>query len=289
MYKNYNKNPLTFKEQIDILKSRGMIFDDKNSAIIDLQKIGYYRLSAYWYPFRVNKNNQILDNFQPNINWNKIIQIYEFDRKLRLLVLDAIERFEVQLRTKITYNFSHKYGAFGYLDKNNFHNKFKYQEWIKNLNKETERNKSIFIKHFHKNHPNQSIPIWMVTEIMSFGSLSRMYQGMNQQDQKMIYFGIHRKRLEDWIKILVYIRNICAHHSRLWNAEITIRASKPDKENWGIPNNKIFYILTMLKDLNSNLEWKNKIENLIKTLPNQEKLTQMMGIPKDWQNHKNWK
>jgi abortive infection bacteriophage resistance protein len=285
----YNKSPLTFDEQITQLTKRGVQFANIQNAKIDLQKIGYYRLSGYWYVFRQNKDNKIIDDFLPNTNWSEIIQLYEFDRKLRLLVLDAIERFEINLRTQITYHFSHKYGAFGYLNKDNFHNRFEYDKWFDYINKEIQRNKSIFVNHFRNSYSNENIPIWMATEIMSFGSLSRMYFGMKHKDKQLIDFGIHRTRLVDWIKVLVYIRNICAHHSRLWNIEITIRASRPNINNWDIDNHRIFYILLMLRHLNQDEEWKNKIENLIQKLPRKEQFIKMMGMPNDWQNHQAWR
>ena len=110
----YQKPPLTYNAQLDLLITRGLRVVDRVTALGYLRNISYYRLSAYYLPFKQN------EEFKPNTCVEDIINLYTFDRKLRLLVMDAIESIEIALRSQIIYHLSHTYGAFGYLNSNNF-------------------------------------------------------------------------------------------------------------------------------------------------------------------------
>lgn len=107
----YNKPPLTYTEQIELLRSRGMVIPDKQRTERHLSNISYYRLSAYMLPYKQKENGEILDSFREGVTWDMVYNLYIFDRKLRLLVFDAIERLEVAIRAQITYQLSHKYGS----------------------------------------------------------------------------------------------------------------------------------------------------------------------------------
>lgn len=187
---NYNKPPLTFSAQLDQLSARGLIINNVDKAFSALSQISYYRLSAYWYPFRKRDqrdSKNVLDIFEPNTNLEEVIKFYEFDRQLRLLVIDAIERIEVMLRTKITYHFGHQYGAFGHTNELNFHPNFAHKEWLASITEEVERSKEEFIKHYQTKYADfPTLPIWMLTEIMSLGALSRLYKGMANDDKGSI-------------------------------------------------------------------------------------------------------
>ena len=107
----YNKQPLTYTEQVDLLRSRGMLISDNLRTERHLANISYYRLSAYMLPYKQKENGKILDSFRKGVTWDMVYNLYVFDRKLRLLVFDAIERLEVAIRAQIIYQLSHKYGA----------------------------------------------------------------------------------------------------------------------------------------------------------------------------------
>lgn len=107
----YTKPPLTYHQQVELLKSRGLLFTDEARARRHLANISYYRISAYMLPFKeADQEGLILDSFKPDTTWENVYNLYVFDRKLRLLVFDAIERLEVAARTQIIYQLSHKYG-----------------------------------------------------------------------------------------------------------------------------------------------------------------------------------
>ncbi|ABE53719.1 Abi-like protein [Shewanella denitrificans OS217] len=101
----YTKPPLTFTEQITRLEDKGMIFSNKATAEIKLSSINYYRLSGYWYPFRIrDKAGKVKNQFQSGTNFDDVLFLYEIDRQLRSLILDAIERVEIAVRTQFTYH-----------------------------------------------------------------------------------------------------------------------------------------------------------------------------------------
>ena len=295
----YNKPALTFEEQIKKLSSRGLTINDKESAYQTLMTVSYYRLSAYWYPYR-----QLLDSkdqkedFIKEATLNDAIELYEFDRKLRLLILDAIERVEVHVRTLITYHLGHRYGAFGHISSSNFHPKFDHVKWLKKLNEDAHHSRDCFIAHYRKKYNNfPNLPIWMVTEIMSFGNLSKCYKGLKNKDKKSVSndLGIHHKRLQDWLHVLSYIRNACAHHSRIWNKELSIRPELIKDDLWCNPplrNDRIFYVLLMLRSLlnvsNRGDQWANKVTQLIEDAELTKRLEAAMGLPSNWKSHPLW-
>ena len=305
MLKIYNKKPLSYIEQVNHLEDKGMIIHNRAWAESVLSKYGYYRLSAYWYPYRVRQEYKILDTFQPNTRFESIVQLYEFDTELRLQVFNAIEMIETYLRTQITYFMAHKYGAFGIYQVTNFHPKFKHSSFINNCNKEVERSKDIFIQHFEQNYIGFSkIPIWMLTEVLSLGSLSFLYQGLKNnksegvEDKKEVsqHFSVHHEKLAEWLHILTYVRNTCAHHGRLWNKELAIK-SKVDKDpNWQPPitptNKRIFYVLLILKTLlrptGFDTEWCNQLNKLLKPILKNENWRVAMGFPEKWEDYPIW-
>lgn len=301
MLKNYTKKPLTHIEQLDLLKNRGMAVDDNSTALNILSKISYYRLSAYWYPFRQRDKNQVLDNFVATASFEEAVNRYEFDRKLRLLVLDAIERIEISLRTKLTYHLAHQYGAYSHIHSFNFHPQFRHQEWLKEVEqKEASRSQEEFIRHF-KNHYQgfPSLPVWIATEVMSFGLLSKLFHGLKHLDKRKVAqdYGLHPKTLADWLHVLTYVRNICAHHGRLWNRELAIRPALQGLEKSWLPpqtpnNNRLFMVLLIINKLlkinYSNLDWQKNLENLMAPITLNPSLRNAMGFPRDWQAHPLW-
>jgi len=203
MVKDYLKPALTFNEQLEQLQERGLVIKDHDRALSLLGSISYYRLSAYWHPLRVRgKHGKIADGFIIDACFDDVIRLYEFDRQLRLLILDAIERIEVHVRTLITYHLGHTYGGFGHVDAASFHPRFKHTQWLENIEKETIRSRDAFITHYKNNYLGfPALPIWMITEVMSLGSLSFCYKGLKNNDKKAISqkFGLHHKRLVDWL------------------------------------------------------------------------------------------
>lgn len=305
--RNYGKPALTFEKQIEHLKDRGMQFHDQDEALRQLSSISYYRLSGYWFLFRKRTNNgQPSDKFLTDTTFDEVMRLYEFDRQLRSKVLDGIERIEVAIRTRLTYHLGHKYGAFGYINPENFHPGFSHEKWLKTLLSETERSSDEFIRHFQKSYNGFPIvPIWMQTEVMTFGSLAWLYKGMKNnakegiRDKEAIsgYFGLHYKRLENWLRTLTYIRNVCAHHSRLWNRELAIHPKKMSEPEWQPPLtprlDRTFTILLILRYLmrqsGNGDHWAEELTDLIRPIAENDAYRKSMGMPENWEEHPLWK
>lgn len=313
MSKQYNKIPLSFQKQIELLQSRHLIIDDEPKALSYLQEISYYRLSAYFLPYQSAK-----DNFENNITFEQIIKTYSFDRELRLLVFDCIERIEVAIRTQFIYQMALHYNDSHWQDNQN-HFITPYYNKIGNLinpfadfqaiisKAKTARTPETFIKHYINTYNKPANPpSWMCFELLTIGELSHIYRGLkNNGDKKRIadFFDVHPTVFTSWLHTLTYVRNICAHHSRLWNRDLAIEPEKllKPKGNWiakPYENNKrVFYFLCVLRYLllraNPSNSMKQKIENLFDKYPTVP--IKYLGIPSDgkgnlldWQNEPIW-
>ncbi|MGH1541671.1 MAG: Abi family protein [Arenicella sp.] len=297
---NYAKPALTFDQQLDQLIARGLQVGDRAKALSQLDVISYYRLSAYWHPFRLrDQQGRLPDDFIAGSSLTEVLRLYEFDRGLRLLLMDAIERIEVAVRTRMTYFFAHKYGAFGYVDADNFHPRFNHAFWLNKICAEVERSSEQFIHHYRQTYSGfPHLPIWMATEVASLGALSYFYSGLKHDDKREVadYFGQHHIRLADWLHSLTYVRNVCAHHSRLWNRELAIRSSRIRDPNWQSPltprNDRIFYVLLIVRQLltviGDEAEWTNNMQELILPIASNPFYAGSMGLPEDWLSHPLW-
>ncbi|ABG60904.1 Abi family protein [Cytophaga hutchinsonii] len=310
----FNKAPLNFQNQIILLKNRGLKIVDEAKAVNYLQEISYYRLSAYFLPYQSTK-----DTFNKNTDFDQILSTYTFDRELRLLVFDCIERIEVAIRTQFIYTMALHYNDSHWQD-NQIHfitphyNKIgqlinPFADFQSIISKaKTARTPEVFIKHYIDNyHTPANPPSWMCLELLTIGELSHLYRGLkNNIDKKRIadFFDVHHTVFTSWLHTLTYIRNICAHHSRLWNRDLAIEPEKLLKPTGGwidkpFENNKrVFYFLCVLKYMlqraNPGNSMKDKLQDLFNRYPNIP--IKFLGIPSDgkgsllnWQNQALWK
>lgn len=266
-----------FDEQLALLKDRGLIINDDNNAKKYLRNIGYYRLSGYLYSFRqkdVQQPKSRLDNFIANSEFDDVRKLYIFDKKLRYLALDALERIEIALRTNISYVLG-EYGATAYKDSQYFDDTFNHQEWLEAHEKLLNREKhSSFIKH-HRQHYDD-IPIWVVSEIWDFGTMSRLYKGMKSDDKDKIAKLYHLKsgtHLQTHLHAFNLIRNISAHHSRLWNRNVvfnaTLKGLEPEFKKLNTKNVFVYFCLMkrMLDVICPNSTWGKRFLDLLEEFP----------------------
>ncbi len=227
-----NKNPYTIANQIALLKQRGMIFHNETEAFRVLGNISYYRLKGYWWEMQ---DDYVLHTFKPTTFFEDIINRYNFDRHLRLILFDAIERIEIALRTKMIYHLSISYGALWYKNAFLFDDKkisktniTTYENTITELQKEFNRSQEIFIKDQRTRYPNQDPDAWKILEVASMGTLSKLYKSLKHQlPEKAIIakeMGLYlHTELSSWLEAITYVRNIIAHHSRLWSRNMVKR------------------------------------------------------------------
>ena len=276
---------------------RGMIAD-RGKLVRYLREVSYYRLSAYWYPFREETG----DNLKPGTSIDIVWRYYTFDRQLRLVVMDAIERVEVALRTQMVNMFTLAYGPFGHIDHQRMAGipEEEHHAFLKTIRTETEKSKETFAMHFKQKYAEErDLPLWMACELMSFGTMLTFYKSMEKHMQKALAkeYKIQPAVLQSWLTTLNYIRNICAHHGRLWNRELAIKPYIPrDNMEWRTPvdvfnfQGRIYSVATILKYLLSFIapqsKWPVRFEeNLLRhpIIPIHE-----MGFPVNWKECPIW-
>ncbi|UCH96130.1 MAG: Abi family protein [Candidatus Aminicenantes bacterium] len=290
----YTEFPITCQEQVDLLESRGLVISDRDYAIDLLRKIGFYRLNTYGITFQFKKNR-----YNGRTKIEDIERLYNFDRDLRNLYLSTISRVEIPIRTRISYYLAQEYGPFGYLTGTNFPEYFNHAQWVSNVQNEVDRSKEIFIQQFKQQYQEdtQGLPLWILTEVMSFGSLSLLFSGLKNSDKAEISkeFNVHWKVLKSWLHCLVYTRNICAHHARFWNRTLAIKPLIPRKvKKWRTPfsidNNKVFSVFAitnyLIKNLSPEYHFKSKIIKFFDEYPHID--IRKIGFVTGWQSHKIW-
>lgn len=311
--KTYTKPPLHVQEQVQKWQDRGLQIPDPYRAQSYLSHISYYRLSANCIPFQGKK-----DKFNKGTTFDDVLDLYIFDRELRLLILDAIERIEIAFRTQIIYQLAHKYGSHWQdnrkLFKRPYRNKrgtivYPFQGLQDFLQKEySSSDPEVFIKHYLDNYSlPKNPPCWMALELVTIGGLSRLYSNLAEKDDKKLIaktYGLQDFVFQSWFHAITHLRNLCAHHCRVWNREYRIMPQilKRSKYNWVDPafniNNRTFYYLNILKYflniINSGNSFKGKLEALIANHPNIHVRylglpTNNEGILQDWGSEPLWK
>lgn len=319
----YDKPWLNFDEQLNKLIERGLVINNYEKAKEKLQSIGYYRLSGYWFSFRkrsgevclikqkskkVRVETLALDEFKKGSTFQKVLDLYVFDKKLRLLTLDALERIEISLRAEIAHRLGEK-DKFAYLEPKLLHSTFTkvsnstglslHHEWLSNHARLINRSKENFVKH-NKDKYGLPLAVWVACEVWDFGCLSKLYAGLVEKDQDLIAerYGVSNGRVfASWLRSLNYLRNVCAHHSRLWNRNIIDQPKTSGTQSTSWEDNvqdksRCFYTLLvtqhLLSYINPTSTWGERIETLIlEEFPNLDKVglgLQSMGMPENWQD-----
>lgn len=295
----YNKLPITIPEQVEKLKGRGLRFDNDIKAQYYLSNISYYRLRAYTYPFQDNSQDD--QPFNIDVTFEQIIELYVFDRKLRLLIFDAIEKIEIALRTQIIYHFALTHGSHWQLKPELYRDPMRFANHLDSLQKEIDRSNETFIDHYKNKYSNPTEPpSWMSLEVSSMGLLSKIFQNLKKSPEKLAitsHFGLKDVSvIENWILCFSTLRNICAHHGRVWNRRL-IQIKLPTHpthtflKNKSIYTNKLYATLScieyVLKQISPGSTFSERLKELMKTCPLAQ--TKEMGFPKNWLDEELWK
>lgn len=235
----YTKPHKTLSEQLAILRSRGLLISDDESATQCLHRNGYYRLSAYWYPFRTLVNNERTDTFLPDSKFEDARALYVFDKKFKLLLLDAIEGVEIATRAEIALCLGAR-DTFAHINPTFFRPSFtdvdsegqsKHLLWLAKFDNAVSNSSHEFVRHHKVKYGEEaSLPIWIAIELWDFGMLSKFYSGMNTEDCVCVatrFAMPHWHLMRSWLHTLNYVRNVIAHHGRLWNLNLTVSPKSP--------------------------------------------------------------
>ena len=299
----YAKPALTLDDQIALLEQRGLQVDDRAAAAHALAHGNYYRLRGYWV---------VLEELQPDgshcfragTRFETVLALSAFDDALRALVMEAVGKAEVSLRTQFAYHIALTHGPHAYLDQALFHDPVKHAKCLSSLKEEIDRSHEVFIKHYLGKYTDPPLPpLWVVCEVMSLGSLSKWYENLSARaDRKRIAdaYDLDETTLTSFMHHLTTLRNLCAHHCRLWNRRFTVTMKIPRNRpvqavrafhQGPDAERRIFNSLTLLAHLMNVVapgnDWLIRVRGLLESTPLVD--TAAMGFPADWQSRPLWR
>jgi abortive infection bacteriophage resistance protein len=255
--KNMEVKPATtYQQQVELIRQKGFVIEDTQACIEFLKQANYYRLSAYFLPFRKEDKT-----YFPGIPLRRIQRIYMFDSRLRGLLFHVIETIELHLRTQLAYYFAHHYGPLGYLNADYYSSKHNAEKFAQQIERRIRDNRNTLVVQHHQTVYHGEFPIWVIIEFFTMGMLSRFYSDFKLRDQKAIAleYGQHYACIDSWLRCITDLRNCCAHYARLyyWNF---ISVPKMPKDLGFTADERLFSQILMLKYLYPNAqEWNGRI------------------------------
>ncbi len=300
-------------EQMSLLHYRGMSFHDSELARNFLERVGYYRLSGYFYPFRkTDEHGRRTDEFLEGSRFEDVVALYVFDRKLRLLTMDAIEQIELAVQVDIAYRmgrldpFAHHNPALVHPNalrrgkRGGRQQKSRYQSWIERYDSQVRRSANeTCVRHNLQKYGR--LPIWAAIQVWDFGSMSKFFSMMRHEDKNLISgkYGIEYKQFQSWLRSLNFIRNAAAHHGRLWNCAIIERAKIPQSHTeFGLlDKTRPFLYFCVMKHLlnviSPRSSWGDRFISHLESFPKPENggvSLRDMGVSEeiDWQQWSLW-
>ena len=321
----YEKPHLSYSDQLALLKSRGLVCADDAHAIKVLRAAGYYRLSAYIYPFRklladTDERSSPFhfrsDKIREGTTFEQIEALWRFDRGLRMVWLDGLETIEVGIRTQVA-NTLGKHHKFGHLDREALDETAcaeegkdsgdafeawcaRYEELRKNARAED------FMRHNTYKYGGE-LPIWIAVEFLDFGAITRLFNLLRREDQNEIARDLEIRNGKLLARILVnlnYIRNTAAHHSRLWNRTLTYKP--PKILSAVVPStlahlealavrDKVYIPLAITAHLTGQLDsrtnWPSRLRTVVRKFPAIASVSPVddTGFPNGWEGLELWK
>ena len=307
----YDKPVLSARQHIEQWQARGLRVPDLDKACHYLDVISYYRFSAYSLPFQHGNPDH---SFREGVLFDDLLDLYIFDRELRLLIQDAVERIEVALRASMTNVLAGHHGSHAYLDSSVFDTRYDHNWLIDQIKKKCNEPKvESFIDHYRRRYTTPSLPpIWMVLEILTFKEVSVLFSYLRLKEDKQAlvrYWGVPDALLCSWFRALSDLRNVCAHHSRVWNREFGSRPQQPKKQLSGWPDltpvvvegaqgrqiidpGKRLYMLLvviefLLRRVNPESDWHRRLFALMQKHGKVSKAH--MGMPDNWADDPFWR
>jgi abortive infection bacteriophage resistance protein len=303
----FSKPALSIPDLLQKWKSRGLIVASDPQARLYLRFIGYYRFSAYAFTFQQIRLPD--KRFIPGTSFEDILDLYRFDRELRLLVLDAIERIEVAVRSCFVNETSRKWGPHWYMDSNHFRASYNHPKLLEKIESElgiapggqrprrpSKHHQELFINHYYSAYGDPDLPpIWMVCECLSFGAWSQMFSnlasGPDRQRIAQHFDGLNEAILTNWLHALSYVRNVCAHHCRLWNRSFVIKFKIAKKHQNFLTCDDRFYAVAvvaheLLQIIAPANRWTSTLLALLNKYPSVSQIA--MGFPANWQTEPFW-
>lgn len=294
----------SYPELVELLRSRGMQIDDAQRAERKLAQVGYYRLSGFWYVCRklhTEPGEAVLspdaaqaprrsDAFLPGTEFNQVMALYLLDKQLRQLMLDAIERIEVHVRSVIAHEVGYHdplayqksdvinpAQARNYTDRSG-RQRNAWVEWSARQNEQVNRSREDCIMWHRQSH--KAMPIWVAVEAWDFGTVSKYYEMLKRRYQNRIAqrLGVDNPAvLRAWLQELNILRNRCAHHCRIWNQSTSNPLPvlhHPYFQQLGMTadagsrlHGLITVIWFLVRTIGPNSQWLHKLDDLLAAKP----------------------
>ena len=295
----FTKPPLSIEQQIRLLQSRGMTINNPDRAARYLAHINYYRLRAYWLPFE-EKADGTEHHFKAGTTFNEVLTLYLFDRKFRLLVMEAIERLEISFRTRFAHELALKYGSHAYLNASLFRRTDLHRQHLDSLQGEIAHSQETFIEHYQTTYDDPELPpIWAICEVMTFGQLSIWFKNLKRRSDRNAIariYGVDEVILGSFMHHLTHIRNLTAHHCRLWNRRLVFTMTIPalpvdlarmfNRRSDRNIYNTLVMLGYLLKLISPGTSWPARMRSLIEEyVPDK---TASMGFPEGWRDLPMW-
>jgi abortive infection bacteriophage resistance protein len=310
------KSFTSYAEQLQRLRLRGLEITNDAQALNILRLLGYYRLSGYYYPLR--NTNPVghpgrQDSFKPGSSFELISELTSFDKRLRMQLLYGLETVELAVRVAIAHRLG-KFDPQAHLNPKLLDGRFTrlhankhisgHQSWIERFNEKLSESKEDFVDHHHKQYDGQ-IPIWVAIEVWDFGMLSRFFAGMASRDRNALamQFGAHDGEvLSSWLRMFNFVRNVSAHHSRLWNRRNPQTPVLPPLDRCRLlsqlhtyPDSKsklfgsVSCLAVILRHIDPESTWASELKALLGTFPISNLISLMdAGFPQSWESTDLW-
>ena len=289
--------PTSISDQIDRLRQRGMSIPHQDAAIRLLSNIGLYRFRGYLEPFVDDTTASEPRPFKAGTTFAEVAERHFFDTRLRVLLLEAFSHIEISVRTQWTYHLSYSEGGGEYAHLNPLFFGGNHGDNLAFLEKDYEERS----QDLHSSYVFRACPTWAVSEVMSFGQLSRWYGDTALPVKKKVagHYQLHYRVLKSLLYNLSTVRNICAHHQRLWDREIATKFRLP-KQLVGVSNSealfnkaepsKLYNTLVMMayltREIINDTTWAQSLVDLMDQFPNIPQTT--LGFVPGWQELAIW-
>lgn len=326
---DYTKPWLSLEQQVERLSSHGVAAGDRDHAVAVLKAVGYYRLTGYLYPFRESEQyvdddgrvrTRVLDGYTAGTKLDHVEAIIDFDRQLRMLVMDGVERVEIAVRMQLGYVLG-RTSAFAHEDPSCFTEAFaasgtnpesgetvpsSHARWLERTAERRAKSDEQFVAHFRQKYDDR-MPVWALTELLELGQVSVLYRGLRQQDAEEIAlaFGAPTKRtMVSWLASLNYVRNVAAHHARLFNRKLQHAPARPkvgqvplldhlrdEQTAKGVfgTYNALAVTAYLLPSIDSGTDWHRRLVALLHAFPVSHALSlASIGVPQGWESLDIW-
>lgn len=327
---HYDKQAMSLDDLIDRLGERGLQISERDRVARYLRHIGYYRFSPYSIPFQQGRPDHV---FRKGTAFDDVLGLYVFDRALRLLVLDALERVEVAVRSALTDHMSTKHeDPHWYTSDSHFRDRSSHAGLLRIVRETSERRLSgaaeptsqpaagdgernpevedpgllyrSALEHYLMTYETPDLPpSWLMVETLTIGQLATMIGNLRiTSDRTAIArsVGVTEPVLRSWLRTYVRVRNICAHHGRLWNVGLGVYPAIPNSSriSWlrgedALPERsrkRLYPVLvslqTLLDTVSPRSSWARRLHDLVSTSPPINRAG--MGIPQGWSDDEFW-